>query len=279
MKDTDKVIHLNERQNRIMEIMRQQNAVSVATLSSLMKVSEVTIRKDLTMLEEQHMLYRVHGSAILVNRYINDRSVAEKEKLYADEKHAIGVYAARLIMKAKGFEKTFICSDALEPSQMGDGIFSLAMAREIGRNGRLTVITSAFSVASELSTRRSVDVIQLGGMVRRSSLSVLGPFAEQMLGSLSCSKLFMGVDGVDLDYGVTTTNHIEASLHKQMIASVQKVIVLADSSKFGRRGFSKICDMSAVDQIITDDKAPASVIERLQESGVDVTVVPVGRRE
>ena len=87
------------------------------------------------------------------------------------------------------------------------------------------------------------------------------------------------VDGVDLDYGVTTTNHIEASLHKQMIASVQKVIVLADSSKFGRRGFSKICDMSAVDQIITDDKAPASVIERLQESGVDVTVVPVGRRE
>ena len=119
----------------------------------------------------------------------------------------------------------------------------------------------------------------MGGMVRRSSLSVLGPFAEQMLGSLSCSKLFMGVDGVDLDYGVTTTNHIEASLHKQMIASVQKVIVLADSSKFGRRGFSKICDMSAVDQIITDDKAPASVIERLQESGVDVTVVPVGRRE
>ena len=170
--------------------------------------------------------------------------------------------------------------DGVMPNPTVDNVNAgAAMARESGQNDRLTVITSAFSVASELSTRRSVDVIQLGGMVRRSSLSVLGPFAEQMLGSLSCSKLFMGVDGVDLDYGVTTTNHIEASLHKQMIASVQKVIVLADSSKFGRRGFSKICDMSAVDQIITDDKAPASVIERLQESGVDVTVVPVGRRE
>ena len=143
MKDTDKVIHLNERQNRIMEIMRQQNAVSVATLSSLMKVSEVTIRKDLTMLEEQHMLYRVHGSAILVNRYINDRSVAEKEKLYADEKHAIGVYAARLI----GPDDTIM---------VASGTTTLAMAREIGQNDRLTVITSAFSVASELSTRRSV---------------------------------------------------------------------------------------------------------------------------
>lgn len=119
MKDTDKVIHLNERQNRIMEIMRQQNAVSVATLSSLMKVSEVTIRKDLTMLEEQHMLYRVHGSAILVNRYINDRSVAEKEKLYADEKHAIGVYAARLI----GPDDTIM---------IASGTTTLAMAREIG---------------------------------------------------------------------------------------------------------------------------------------------------
>ena len=256
---------LAERHDFIMDLLQQQGSVSVAALAERLKVSEVTIRKDLTMLEEQHMLYRVHGSAILVNRYINDRSVAEKEKLYADEKHAIGVYAARLI----GPDDIMVAS----------GTTTLAMAREIGQNDRLTVITSAFSVASELSTRRSVDVIQLGGMVRRSSLSVLGPFAEQMLGSLSCSKLFMGVDGVDLDYGVTTTNHIEASLHKQMIASVQKVIVLADSSKFGRRGFSKICDMSAVDQIITDDKAPASVIERLQESGVDVTVVSVGRRE
>ena len=178
MKETDKVVHLNERQNRIMEIMRQQNAVSVATLSSLMKVSEVTIRKDLTMLEEQHMLYRVHGSAILVNRYINDRSVAEKEKLFADEKHAIGAYAARLI----GPDDTIM---------VASGTTTLAMVREIGQNDRLTVITSAFSVASELSSRRSVDVIQLGGMVRRSSLSVLGPFAEQMLESLSCSKLFI----------------------------------------------------------------------------------------
>ena len=76
---------------------------------------------------------------------------------------------------------------------------------------------------------------------------------------------------------MTTTNHIEASLHKQMISSVQKVIVLADSSKFGRRGFSKICDMSSVDQIITDDGVSGSVVERLQEQGVDVTVVPVER--
>ena len=146
------------------------------------------------------------------------------------------------------------------------------MAREIGQNDRLTVITSAFSVASELSTRRSVDVIQLGGMVRRSSLSVLGPFAEQMLGSLSCSKLFMGVDGVDLDYGVTTTNHIEASLHKQMIASVQKVIVLADSSKFGQRGFGRICSLEEIDVIVTDNRISEQAVAMAEEAGVDLVI-------
>ena len=179
---------------------------------------------------------------------------------------AIGVYAARLI----GPDDTIM---------VASGTTTLAMAREIGQNDRLTVITSAFSVASSGLRTAASTLARAAASTCGRTCSVLGPFAEQMLGSLSCSKLFMGVDGVDLDYGVTTTNHIEASLHKQMIASVQKVIVLADSSKFGRRGFSKICDMSAVDQIITDDKAPASVIERLQESGVDVTVVPVGRRE
>lgn len=265
MKDTDKVIHLNERQNRIMEIMRQQNAVSVATLSSLMKVSEVTIRKDLTMLEEQHMLYRVHGSAILVNRYINDRSVAEKEKLYADEKHAIGVYAARLI----GPDDTIMSrryDDAGHgardrPERPSDG-------HHVGVQRGFGTLHAPFGGCHPVGRHGSAQFALGAGSLCRADAGQ--PLVQQAL---------HGVDGVDLDYGVTTTNHIEASLHKQMIASVQKVIVLADSSKFGRRGFSKICDMSAVDQIITDDKAPASVIERLQESGVDVTVVPVGRRE
>ena len=80
MKEQEKTINLNERHNRIMEIMRQQNAISVSSLASMLKVSEVTIRKDLSLLEEQHFLYRIHGSAILVNRYINDRSMDEKSR-------------------------------------------------------------------------------------------------------------------------------------------------------------------------------------------------------
>ena len=100
----------------------------------------------------------------------------------------------------------------------------------------------------------------------------MGPFAEQMLRQFSCSKLFFGVDGFDLTYGVTTTNHIEASLHKQMIASVQKVIVLADSSKFGQRGFGRICALEDIDVIVTDRRISEQSIAMAEEAGVDLVI-------
>lgn len=266
MKEQDKTAHLNNRHNRILEVMRQRNAVSVSALASLMKVSEVTIRKDLTILEEQHLLYRVHGSAILVSHYINDRSIAEKESLYADEKRGIGIYAASLIMPR-------------DTIMITSGTTTQAFAREIMVDAQLTVITTTFSVASTLVSKGNVDVIQLGGMLRESSMSVLGPFAEQMLANLSCSKLFIGVDGVDFEFGLTTTNHMEANLHRLMIETAQKVIVLADHSKFGRRGFSKICTLARVNQIITDVGVSPDIVEKLTDLGIEVIIVDnEGRR-
>ena len=120
-----------------------------------------------------------------------------------------------------------------------------------------------------------MDVIQLGGITRSSSVSVVGPFAEQMLRSFNCSKLFIGVDGIDPEFGLTTTNMLEASLNRAMIDAAQKVVVLADSSKFGRRGFSKICDLESVDRIITDNRVQPLYLDRLRERGIEVTVVEV----
>jgi len=104
-------------------------------------------------------------------------------------------------------------------------------------------------------------------------VSVVGPFAEQMLRHFNCSKLFVGVDGIDLEFGLTTTNMLEATLNGAMMNAAQKVIVLADSSKFGRRGFSKICDLEAVDRIITDSGIQPLYLERLRERGIEVIVV------
>ena len=256
------LLSLPERHSRILSLLQQNGSISVTQLSELFKVSEVTIRKDLSYLEQQKKLYRTHGSAILISPYISDRHVNEKEKKNVAEKRAIGAAAAALVSQD---DSIIIAS----------GTTMAFLAREIKPVGHLTVITAAVPVTQILSQHADVDVIQLGGITRSSSVSVVGPFAEQMLRQFSCSKLFFGVDGFDLNYGVTTTNLMGGHLALMMIETVQKVIVLADSSKFGRRGFSKICDLEAVDRIITDSGVQPLYLERLRERGIEVTVVDV----
>ncbi len=260
-KNGDEVLlNIKERHNMILTLLQQEGAVPVAKLAVQFKVSEVTIRKDLSLLEQDKKLYRAHGCAILMSPYIGDRHVNEKEKRSIHEKQVIAKRAAQLISN----------NDSII---IGSGTTMSFFAGAIEPNGDMTVITSSLNVTSMLSQSKGIDVIQLGGIARSSSLSIVGPFAEQMLRHFSCNTLFLGVDGIDLEFGLTTTNLLEASLNEVMIKSAQKVVILADSSKFGRRGFSKICDFDVVDVIITDDKAPEHSVEKLRKMGVEVIVV------
>jgi DeoR family transcriptional regulator of aga operon len=109
--------------------------------------------------------------------------------------------------------------------------------------------------------------------MRKSSASVIGPDAENFLNELTCNKLFIGIDGLDMDFGLTTSNIGEAHLNQVMIRAAQKVIVLADSSKFGKRGFGKICNLNQTHQIITDANAPANAVQMIREKGIEVTLV------
>lgn len=251
---------LAERHDFIMDLLQQQGSVSVAALAERLKVSEVTIRKDLTLLEEKKMLYRAHGSAILINPYINDRPVNEKEKHNAAEKRAIGIRAASLVTPGRLDPHRVGNHDALPgPRDQGAGAGGRSSPRGQDRP------------ASSCATRTSTWCT--GGMVRNTSVSAVGVYAERMLQDFSCSKLYLGVDGIDLEYGLSTTNLMEAGLNRAMIRTAQKTIVLADSSKFGRRGFSKICDLSDVDQIITDSNVSPHTLAQLRSQGIEVTVV------
>ena len=254
-----KTYSATERHNYILETLHQQGSASVMYLAEKLKVSPVTIRKDLTLLEEKNLLYRTHGSAIQINPYINDRHVQEKEKLYPEEKRQIGIEATKLITP----------NDSI---LIASGTTVHAFAREIKAKNHLTVITAALKVTTILSQQKDIDIIQLGGFVRNSSLSIVGNYAEDMLTNFSCSKLFMGVDGIDLNYGLTTTNVMEAQLNRTMMKASQKTIVLADSSKFGRRGFGKICELDHIEQIITDDKISPNTLNDLREKGIEVTI-------
>lgn len=251
---------LLQRHQHIIERIKEEGSIKVIDLCNDFNVSSVTIRKDLQFLEDKNLLYRTHGGATLSNPYIADRHVDEKVTLQALEKQRIGSYAATLV-------------EANDCILIASGTTVQFFAKNIRAEENLTVITSALNVALELMNHVGVEVIQLGGLMRKTSASVAGPYAEKILSDFSCSKLFIGVDGIDLEFGLTTSNLMEALLNKKMIASSQKTILLADSSKFGKRGFGKICNIEDIEQVITDNRISDHTVQTLQNMGVEVTIV------
>ena len=256
------MISIAERHKHILDCLARDGYVRVAEMAKELDVTTVTIRKDLKYLEEKKLLYRTHGSASPVNPQTQEVEVREKEKIHIDEKRRIAMAAAQLIEP----DDSIIIASGSTVQMLGDFIQP---------QGHLTVVTSSLKTAVQLNSMDRVDVIQLGGNVRKNSLSVVGVYTSQFFEQITCSKLFLGVDGIDLDFGITTTNMMEASLNRVMIQTAQKTIVLADSSKFGRRGFSKIVDTKDVDHIITDSHISPSTAHAIEEMGIELTSVPV----
>jgi DeoR family transcriptional regulator of aga operon len=252
-------MNITERHQLILERLQASDRVDIQTLSEDLKVSEVTIRKDLKQLEGKDLLYRVRGGALLNNPYINERPISEKELINAEEKKKIAQKASLLIVE----------NDSI---MIGSGTTAFELVRYLHPQKPLTVITPAIKVALKLCKRPNIDVIQLGGILRSSSSSVTGSYAKQILSEISSRILFLGVDGIDQDFGLSTTNLAEATLSKQMIEAAQIRVVMADSTKFGRRGLSKICHINQVQYIITDNKISSEAVKSLEEQEVEVLI-------
>lgn len=248
-----------KRHDSILNLLFKKGSVPVTELAEMLKVSSVTIRKDLTELEAANKLYRSHGRAIMLNPFTNNRSVNEKEKLYPEQKNAIGREAAKLI-------------DADDSICLASGTTVHALARNIKPKHRLTAVSASLQASEILAADENIDIIQLGGRVRHSSLSVVGQYSKMVLANCSFSKVFLGVDGIDFSFGFSTTDMGEAELNRCMMAQSQKIILLADSSKFGRRGFAKIGDMTSVDLIITDEGISRKDEQAIEKLGIDLII-------
>jgi len=254
------MMNLAERHQFILNRIQKDQYINVVELCKELKVSSVTIRKDLKLLEDKNLLFRTHGGATVNNPYTVDRPVNEKEKIQSAEKNKIGLAAVQLLKE----------NDSIV---IASGTTLLYFVKNIPSGLNLTVVTSALNIALELVSEPGVEVIQLGGLMRKSSSSVMGAYAEQILQDFYFNTLFLGVDGIDLDYGLTTTNAMEAHLNRKMINVSQKTIVLADSTKFGKRGFGKICGLEDIDHIITDKGISQQIVNHLEGLGVTVTIV------
>ena len=228
-----------ERRSHIITQLEEKGQVAVDALSRTFQVSQVTIRNDLAYLEDKNLIYRTRGGAIKRPKVAADSALAVKSGKNAEQKRRIALKAVELVQNGD----TII---------LDSGTTTMEIARNLKEFKNLTVITHALNIATELARVAGIEVIMPGGIVRGKSFSLVGSQAEQNLRDYYCDKLFLGVDGFETTLGVTTPCVSEAQLNRVMVEIAQQTIVVADSTKFGRKSFAFIIPVSRINAVITD---------------------------
>lgn len=248
-----------ERLSAILADLSADGSVEVADLASRLEVSAATIRRDLELLEEQRLLARTHGGAVTMG-VLYELPLRYKGARHHDEKRKIAQAAARLV------------TDGMSLGLTG-GTTCTEVARELVDRERLTVVTNALNIASELAVRPNLKLVVTGGTARPESYELVGPLAEASLAGLHLDLVVIGVDGIDAEAGCTTHHEVEAHTDLALIERAQRVVVVADSSKIGGVAFARICPVSRIDTLITDRSANVRSLRALREAGVTVETV------
>ena len=249
-----------ERQQRILEILREELSVRGSRLSELLGVSEMTIRRDLDILERQGVVERTHGGAVfrqerVVGRFHYNSAVQENLR----EKQRIARRAA----------------DMIEPNDiifLGEGTTCAQMIRYVDSGMPFTIFTNNLGVISEIEDKTG-DLILLGGAYNHTTRALAGPLTMEMISQVNVTKLFLGVDGFSLNAGLTTPNLEMATVDRSMIRHTRgKVIVMADHSKFGLVAEIVITPIKNIDVLITDRKIPDDFEQDLRSMDVEVVI-------
>ncbi|KAE9527776.1 transcriptional repressor AgaR [Testudinibacter aquarius] len=246
-----------ERRSQIVQIVNTQGSIRVEALAQLCSVSSVTIRSDLSYLEKQGYLLRSHGFALPNNRIMHELSIKEKRSQHADVKSLIGQAAVKQIQNGQSII-------------LDSGTTTKEIAANMQHLNDVVVMTSGLDVAMELVSADGVQVRMPGGILRKNALSFSGISAEKSLENYFFDKVFLGVDGYDLKVGITTHNEQEANLNRLMCDISTQIIVVTDSSKFGKRSFHVIREFSGIDMLITDSGIPQEYLQAFQDQGVEV---------
>ncbi len=242
----------------ILERLAQSGSVAVGPLADALGVSSATIRRDLELLDSQRLMTRTHGGAV-ARGLLYELPLRYKAARHQEEKLRIARAAAEQVPEGGAVGLT-------------GGTTTTEVARAIADRPGLTIVTNALNIASELAIRPNLKLVIPGGVARSESYELVGPLAEASLQTLNLGVVFVGVDGIALAAGLTTHHDVEANTNRLLIDRAQRVVVVADSSKLERVTFARICGVDRVDVLITDDKAPAAVLEALEHAGVTTVI-------
>lgn len=247
-----------ERMNAVLEHIAEHGSVDVLQLAARLGVSGATIRRDLRALHEQGLLVRTHGGAVAGSVGL-ELPVRYKEARHQPEKRRIGSMAAELV-------------DVGAVVGMTGGTTATEVARALADRQDVTVVTNALNIATELVLRPNIRLLVTGGKARHVSYELVGPAAEATIAGYHLDIAFIGVDGLTVNEGCTTHDEMEAHTDLAFIRQSQRSVVVTDSSKVGKIRFSKICDIAAVDDLVTDSNITPDALEDLRRAGVSVTL-------
>ena len=249
-----------ERRQSIIQLAGEQGSVRVRELSELFQVSEVTIRSDLGVLTQQGLLLRDRGGAIPNENGGLFVAYAQRASINLEAKRRIGRFAATLVNPGE----TII---------MDAGTTVMEMAKSLSMNLSVTVITNALNVAIQVGSLPNAHVIVLGGSLVRETIGTLGHNAERDLSELAVQTVFLGANAIDAEFGVTDTPAELARGKRLMVQAARRVILLADSYKWGRVSFAKVLSLSDIDLLISDTDLPTEAQAVIRAMGVELICV------
>ncbi len=248
---------VNSRHDRIITLIRKMRKVSVHDLTKRLGVTNVTIRKDLSFLEERGILMRTHGGAVLAENSYRDQYFLKRKETHKEEKKRIAKRAAEFI-----FEDDTVYIDS--------GSTAAFLAREIsGINIR--VITNSLDVMNILSNSEEVVLISVGGSFRKDAGSFIGPQAEEILRYFRIDLAFLGTSGISAEGRFSSFNIFESQFKSTVIASSKRKIILSDSSKYGKEAFSVFAQSGEIDMLVTDNSFSAG--DQFARFGIEVITV------
>lgn len=250
-----------ERLQLIVDLVMSKEVVTIEELCEAFGVSKATMRRDLKELEGYNKLMRTHGGAMTVARGTSfEPSFNMKKGSCIDEKKKIAQAALNLIKPGDT-----IILDA--------GTTTLELARKMYAVKNITVLTNDLYIAFELAQNTDINLIVMGGLLRKGVYTLFGHFTEMMAGEIHVDKVFLGADAINPDYGVMNSNFDEIQVKKLMIQAAKEKVILCDHTKFDSVALANVCSLMVIDRIITGRETRPEIVEFLKEAGINIETV------
>lgn len=254
-------MYAQERQGAIAQRVAAVGRLSVTGLADEFDVTTETVRRDLTMLERQGLIRRVHGGAVPANAlHVVEAGVADRSRTRTGDKERIAKRALRYLPPAG----STILLDA--------GTTTAQLAAALPAGHRISVVTHAVPIAARLAGLPQVELHLLPGRVRPTTLAAVGPETVLALSRLRVDVAFVGVNGISTEHGLSTPDAEEASVKRSLVLAARSVVVLADGSKVGEEHTRRFAELGEIDTLVTGGDVDPDELDGLRATGLEVDV-------